>query len=921
MLGNAEDDLSALTCQAETSSVPEFTSLVIDGVEEYVNDFSTFRRIVLAVLAAPAIGSLDARAEFTERLSNSKSAKQCSVSFAGGKTVVVCHTCRAGRGGTFCISCFESVDHRGHDYLVVNSDMADCICGDPSRCKRSAFCPQHPGRAVDEDPSAELEEWTRMSASKVINGLLAAAIRFSALEATAQQVQDILKLVEHLTSLHDGLRRIVCRELLEDNHDSTQGTLEVSKSSGSYVDLVFRFEEPGSQVPEICRHLWWLLLISLDVEERFAVELAPVLLRNYTGIIRGRLVRRESLSALRRLGRELFDRPDVALSVAQHPESLITLLSTESMILEGSMLGFVPGEVDSGPIHGILLTPESEESLAQERFMLQPAAPSAAAERAKAAGMRIFNSCNKQCCDLLQQIPEEHIGALLSHRAALDAIMGGIGEIWPAWLDVLGKLQFMNPHRRRPVSHTALHDTLFLKQAALIGGVIEINFWVLRGHLMRRGSVDGFERIVPSARDALKDWHSRFDPLPDNVHSFHTPLNHVLAMGVMDLVRLSCKTPADLNRVLLSALPGEQDVERLMLLPLRALRLQTEVTAGLWAPNGADIEHEDMARAQLAFGRCPAAIDAMALRLGVLHPFNQEDKFRRFFHLLISVFRISHEDEELEIRLTGFLRIVAELMAQQTELSLGDQELEELNIAQHLSWFPLSAQWLRGLAHPNLADTVDESIARVSCGAAGEKRELSDWTRIDLLSPLNSWRLIEMSENRLWEYLGDNQITLANWWKAHISRQPEVPQFAREAFQKFLSSELILAVIAFTLIRRPSVDSKSLKVAVHLVLRLCVPFGPRWRSALCDRPLSTPVAIPALSIEALAEAFRANWCHPWTVQFEFNGQRDSIFSRLRSLREIESSAQMKEWLTLALDQISIQCVHTKTPDSATLPSD
>ncbi|EDR25836.1 ubiquitin ligase E3 alpha, putative, partial [Entamoeba dispar SAW760] len=66
-----------------------------------------------------------------------------SVGYGQKSLIYHCKTCSKNESACLCALCFNSSNHKGHDYSITEVSNFTCDCGDETQWKEEGFCPLH----------------------------------------------------------------------------------------------------------------------------------------------------------------------------------------------------------------------------------------------------------------------------------------------------------------------------------------------------------------------------------------------------------------------------------------------------------------------------------------------------------------------------------------------------------------------------------------------------------------------------------------------------------------------------------------------------------------------------------------------------------------------------------------------------------
>jgi Putative zinc finger in N-recognin (UBR box) len=103
----------------------------------------------------------------------------CGRTWSEELMVVTCYTCASDQTCCFCMDCFESETHEGHDYRIHGSLGGMCDCGDPEAWDPKGFCAKHRGAREDFKASEVLSPFGELFARSALRGLMDVAVTHS----------------------------------------------------------------------------------------------------------------------------------------------------------------------------------------------------------------------------------------------------------------------------------------------------------------------------------------------------------------------------------------------------------------------------------------------------------------------------------------------------------------------------------------------------------------------------------------------------------------------------------------------------------------------------------------------------------------------------------------------------------------------
>lgn len=929
-----DGELEALTVTAETTEDSEIIATFCDTISVFdATDSDLFLSLLLAVIAPPHCGDTEGRLAHMDSLKRQVGSKcRCDAQWYAKEGVeniaFGCKTCAMSSASCICVACFEAGDHEGHDFYISRSDYGCCDCGDIYAWKSSGFCANHSGPLAGDDPVARLDAWTQRLARLVTEALFQSAV-----EATknppekAALIEKIFVFLMDLAARHDGIRRIIGTTLIAPARPSSYADdlLPVSHLLGSAG-----------------RKAWTKLVVDLMLDFKFKSDFATVFAHHYAPMVMSRVGGGGKMSDVGDLTCQAFTRPDVAVRLTLENGIVSTLLNTTNDILESAMVDLDVDAVDTGPAHGmsnsVFLQSLIERMMAGE-VQLEMVDPETAAPDVLRFEEPDDSSSETQDAHAVEKVRVlDHAHAViksqdafqssmdliyvLDHQEVLDALVREsklLDQHWTQWLRIISKLQFMNPHRRRSDTHVEFPDPNW-SNALTAQGDLMSSFWLVLDAVKRSHNVDCLRSMVGLCKEALM---ASVTVGADDLSTLFCPLNRVFALTLFELLDIA-PDAAQADAVLRSVLGQEDHIETLTRLPMRAKAFHSETISGLWVRNGESVNMETKFYSAPFFHHHMSSADAVAVRLAFLHPTSVEDKFRSFFRSLEGAFRCTESAKTEE--LVGLLQCVVELMGQQTELALNEEGLVANRATALLAVQPRTFSKLRDAKLERWTSTLmpqhnarlESALSAISLAAGdGPERRLTapQWLSVDLISPFYSWSEMQVAEERLRDHLRVSKMSISDWFRCHKTVQPSIKIQFRTSFQQFVSSERILGLIIFSLLQvvaNPT-EFRTLKLVIHTILRMCLPFGPIWRDRDChDTPPMAPLETGGVTPESLSDVYASRlWCHPWMLEMLVGGRTVSIRSLLAEIFDREASAEMKEWISLVLEETKQQCASTR----------
>ena len=886
---------SILLCDPE-----DLTDFLMDVLAVHSAHADILDRILL--LLAPAGLGFGQRVEFLRALPLQAHSKcRCDAQWYAKEGIeniaFGCKTCALSSASCVCVACFEAGDHEGHDFYVSRSDYGCCDCGDIFAWKKEGFCKSHSGPKQGDDPSIKLPPAMKAAAHSIVQAVLRATLTWLS-DPQNPQTAALIEFLVRLSSVHDGLRRIAGRILL---------------ASGFLETLM-----PKSHTfPATVRQQWAHLIVDLMLDLEFKAEFALLFATQYEQLVLARVGR--TTADLGDFTCQMLTRPDVAFRLVSEKGLVGVVLGATVKILQSAQIPFEPALVDTAPAHGstnalvrifleqVLTEDERGVEIVGEEFVQifngqnsPPHQENSPPHQHPPSTLLIIDHAHAAIKNLSTVQCSLDLMYLLDHPEVCSHVLqtpGLLAEYWTGFVRVLSMLQFLNPHRRREDTHVEFPDPNW-SAALTVQGDLLSSFWLIRNGLRalegaRKAGV--LQYMMAELRRELGDWQSQFAACecPSNVFSLHCPLNRVL--GLLQLEA------------------GDAEISPSIWVPsFQAFWFHAQVSLDMWKRNGESVLMENQFYRSAFFHHHLASADLTVMRLAVL---GGPDEFLNQIFTTLSCQQLPFSEPNIN----AVLLLLVQLCAQQSELSLDGptcQRVTALLALQDRSFSqlrdPLLERWTHSLmpAHNAGLEACLDAIAVQT--ASRYKLGNRQWNSVDLVSPFWSWRDFQAGEERLRENLGSGG--LESWFAFHRTVQPAIcrADFS-ERFQSFLSNQKLPAVIFISLFRLLSepADFRSLKLTIHLILRLCYPVGPAW-AAVCSRTTPrAPIPLPdPLTIDSVAfhlNTSSVGCAHPWTVHLGPH----SILSLLSDLSAREESAEMKEWLVLAISQISAQCAFTQ----------
>jgi len=919
---DVEQTVSQLTtaCADESELISQIQTLLsvfsFSSLNELMDSFIIF-------LAPPAMGSIEQKRHYMQTLKSlPKSKCRCDAQWYAKEGVdniaFGCKTCAMSSASCICVSCFEAGDHEGHDFYIIRSDYGCCDCGDIYAWKKEGFCQNHSGPIVGDDPSLRLEEWTRLETPLIVRALMEHVISFMADEqeiaSNAEVIESSFQFSLDLASQHDGLRRLIGTTLID-------------------FELASRVLANSHLFPPQPRQLWTKLLVDLMLDLEFKSRFASVFVQQYSAMVISRLGDRK-MKDISDLACQMFTRADVAFRLASEENVIPVLLETLGEVLDQAMIDLNPESVDIGPCHEItsaMAFRNLNQNVIDLEFVQHADASIGGTD---APPILTFNDDEEGTGDSESSFHSVEGGGedtptvkILDHGAQVikshEAFMCSMGLIfildhpevvsdpnflekyWKNFLNIVERLQFMNPHRRRVDVHVEFPDSSW-SLALNSQGVLISSFWLVLEYV--KSDVEKLDFMLDNVMGKLSDWLKRFDRLEgkDELSSLFCPLNRIAGLLMVELLRKSSNIDG-------KVLKSVENVQALMILPLKARAFHSETSLGLWTRNGESVNMESRFYNSIYFHHHTSSADMAVLRISLLR-LTQLGRLDVFFSTAVNdVFKINQESTGLN----GFLRLLVELLSRQSELALDEKGLVQQRITAFLALKdctfsrlkdPKLEAWTHTLTpkRTSMLETVLGEIGELVQGTPNYRLCDTQWLSLDLVSPFYTWRDMQTAEERLLEYLKKKMMTLKDWIACNGTIQPVITNIeTRTMFDKFLSSEWLVAVVWFGLyhcVQRKE-DFRSLKLVCHMVVRLCYPGTILWRERRMVGPTSTPnIELPSpVTVGSVFNVFKnVEWTLPWDLQII----GDSIRSLLMELELREVNAEMKEWLAVALSLIS-----------------
>ena len=787
-----------------------------------------------------------------------------------------CKTCALSSASCICVKCFEAGDHEGHDFYISRSDYGCCDCGDIYAWKSSGFCSSHTGPTVADPPLHPITKQCSESILRVIVCKISSSEYF-------------FNFLKRMASLHDGIRRLVGRHM-----HSVADTLLVQS-----VDFAAE-----------ARQAWAKLIVDLMLDFEFKKEFSKTFAKHYKELVLQRVG--GNMSDLGDFTCQMLTRPDVASDLtvgtrhdsthacrtkrdttihdACTPNLITTIWETIDEILEMAECSFDPETVDTAPAHGstrslietfVRAVMEGSEAMAMdeglEPFSVQDYRPVSVS-----TGYRIVDHSHPVIKQFATVQSSMDLTYLLDHPDVC-AVVANSDEYWSGFLKTMGKLQNLNPHRKRTDQHVQFPDLEWSNSLQLIGDLFS-TFWLVLPQIR------DFQIILSLANDFLKTRQ-----IPPTIRSLHCPLSRVIGLLLSEsAVRVGDAPPADMQFV--SA-------------PLAAFEFHSQVVLGEWVRNGDSVRMECELYKSACFHHHLGSADLACFRMAwILHG-------DEFLSRVLSCDRIAG------------LQLFVYLLSQQSEWSLDYPHLIRQRAIDLLAVSdrtfsqlrdPFMERWTHTLMPTHNAALEAALAPFAQPGTANYKipNNASDWFSVDLVSPFwGSWKDLQRGEQRVIEQAG----SVKKWWAMNRAQQPRMYEQFVSKFETLISSPVIVAHICLTLahlVENPD-DFRSLKLVVHLILRLCYEVGPSWQkccgvgSAVHSRiACEDPINLSTLTIAFAPVLCSVGRCtHPWTVQI--NDHSSSILQMLQILKNREVSNEMKQWLDLVVETVSDQCTHTR----------
>ena len=933
-----ESLLAQLTSIAEEDDRDKLITLIKTLLSIYpFSGLPGLMEVFSAFLAPTTAGSFQQRSNYMQNLRTQTGSKcRCDAQWYAREGVdniaFGCKTCAMSSASCICVACFEAGDHEGHDFYISRSDYGCCDCGDIYAWKRSGFCSMHTGPDVSDDPTFRLDGWTLAHCEPMVIALLEGILEIiqtgDHIEVGADMMDQVFEFFLKLAALHDGLRRAIGRTIL--NPLSSGSCL-----ADGYLPLSHLFSAQS-------RQLWTKLLVDLMLDLEFKSNFSSVFAKHYTVMVTER-VQDHKMSDIGDFTCQMFTRPDVAVRLVVESNILTVLLSTANSVIGRAMVTIEPSRVDSGPSHGFssqmsfrALMQNVLEGNLQIEFVEEAAPPPLIGED----GGHVFTFNNSEeesneteaiddepapdsqplnVLDHSDPVVKNHdafqctmdLLYIMDHPEVLEAICNEdrlLNAYCEGFVRILASLQFMNPHRRRTDVHMEFPDPNWAGALTSQGDLIS-SFWLFVEATRKQPiSVSNhcLSTMAHYIRAQLDNWWTTVyvpNEVPETVSSLFCVLNRFLGLLLFEQLVIGVEPTAVLTN----------HSSYLIDLPVKARAFHSEASLGLWVRNGDSVNMETRFYSAPFFHHHMSSADLTAVRVDIL---KRIDSLPEVFKTITSTFDITSSTG-----LNGYLHLLAELMSQQTELALDEfgrisQRVNALLAVQDRTFSQLKDMKLERWTHtltPKQTKLLEDVLAVVAeVVGEGPSYRLIDtqWLSLNVLSPFYGWREMQTAEERLFDHLKRKNMSLSDWFKCNQTTQPvPLPQF-RDTFSQFLSSEYVLGSILLALLHAKShpEDFRSLKLCIHIVLRLCYPTGPLWRSNQCEK--SGTVNIHSTDLVGLSNAFKTSkWCHPWCLEINHPDSPTpvSILSLLKELEAREESAEMKQWLSLAISQISSQC--------------
>lgn len=906
---------------------------------------------LLATLAPP--GTED-RLAFLQELPKLPKAKcRCDAQWYAKEDVehvaFGCKTCALSSASCICVACFEAGDHEGHDFYISRSDYGCCDCGDLFAWKKSGFCKNHSGPDVSDDPQNRLSQWMQKISTSIVKAVGRSAVGIlKESPAEAQSCCEMFSVLIKMSSLHDGLRRIIGRtiiksdESLENEWSIAESILPLSHSFG-----------PAT------REIWTNLIVDLLLDLEFKSEFGLLFSKWYKSMVLDRLGK--ETADLGDFDCQIFTRPDVALRLVKERDFVQVILDTMRDIIHGTRVIYRPENVDVGPFHGfadpgealastgetvLYLGDVNEVQLAQLMNSLQEQTEhpdrrqrSESQESNQAPEIRIIDHGHVRIRKHELTQPSIDLTYILDHPGVVDYVLGDEirrRNFWSSWIEIVTYAQFMNPHCHRTDLHVEFPDSNWSSPLTTVADLM-VPFWITMAGVARISDQEQAKsvliQLVAITEAALVSWTSQFSPDHDdpNIFSMHCPLNRVFGLLAMGLIHL-CESSEEMRSQLRSLLHSHNVTYSLLTKPLEARWFQAQAALGMWRRNGESVNNEIQFYKSGLFHHHLTSADMAIARLCMLR---ESRNLSEFFKKIGNIFGIDSENRNsFTEKMNGILGFISELLSQQSELSLDEKGLMTHRISSRLAIKdetfsqlrdPQTERWTHTLMphHNHLLESVLPEVAK---DGSAPNYSLSDrqWLSLDLVSPYWSLKDSQTGEQRLLSHLRDWKMSLSDWWKCNRTMQPVIKRIFMEDFEKSISSWEFPIHVFFALhyLLENRDDFRSLKSVIHIILRLSYPIGPQWAGNTCSNPSgSRPKIEGEISLSSLREIFETHLCcHPWSFEIDINGQPFSIHSMLRQLGSSEQNSDMKNWIELVISEIENQCALIASPKETVAPS-
>ena len=906
---------------------------------------------LLAALAPP--GTADRLAFLQELPKQPKGKCRCDAQWYAKEDVehvaFGCKTCALSSASCICVACFEAGDHEGHDFYISRSDYGCCDCGDLFAWKKSGFCKNHSGPDVSDDPQNRLSEWMQKISTSIVTAVGRSAVGILK-ESPAEEKSccEMFSVLIKMSSLHDGLRRIVGRTIMKS--DESLG------NEWSIAESILPLSDSFSAAT---REIWTNLIVDQLLDLEFKSEFGLLFSKWYKSMVLDRLGK--ETADLGDFDCQIFTRPDVALRLVKERDFVQVILDTMRSIIQGTRVIYKPENVDVGPFHGIsdpgeallaagetvlYLVDVNDVELAQLSNSLQEQIEHAeqrqrteSHEPNEAPEIRIIDHGHVRIRKHELTQPSIDLTYILDHRGVVDFILGDekrLGNFWSAWIEIVTYAQFMNPHCRRTDLHVEFPDSNWSSPLTTVADLM-VPFWITMAGVERITEKEKAKsvliQLVAITEAALVSWTSQFLPDHDdpNIFSMHCPLNRVLGLLVLGLLNL-CESSEEMRIQLRSLLHNGTVAYSLLTKPLEARWFQAQAALGMWRRNGDSVNNEIQFYKSGLFHHHLTSADMAIARLCMLR---ESSNLSDFFRKIGNIFGIYSENRnEFTEKMNGILGFISELLSQQCELSLDEKGLLAHRISSRLAIKdetfsqlrdPKTERWTHTLM-PHHNQLLESVLPEVAKDESAPNYSLSDrqWLSLDLVSPFWSLKDSQTGEERLLSHLRDRKMSLSDWWKCNRTMQPVMKPIFMEDFEKSISSLEFPIHIFFALhyLLENRDDFRSLKSVIHIILRLNYPIGPQWAGNTCSNPPNSPPNIEGeISISSLREIFATHpCCHPWSCEIYINGKPFSIYSMLRDLGSSEQNSDMKNWIELVITEIGDQCVLIASPKETVAPS-